>query len=277
MKKINVIKNTGDKVWFDPSKLKESLLRSGASATDANDVTEVICGTIEEGMTTHKIYRLAYELLKKKSGKTAGRYKLKRAIFEMGPTGYPFERLISALLSNMGFETKSGIIMNGLCIQHEVDVYAKNSKKVIFAECKFHNDQHRKSDVKVSLYVNSRFEDLKKEHIRNNGQGSNYEGWIVTNTRFTSDATQYGNCAGLKLISWDFPKTGNLRHMIDNAGFHPITSLQSLTKKEKAILLEKEIILCRQITDNEKIMVDIGLSSRRISRVIKEAKQIVES
>ncbi len=277
MEKINVIKNTGEIVWFDPSKLKQSLIRSGASEIDADSVTATICNNITEGMTTHKIYRLAYDLLKKKSGKIAGRYKLKKAIFEMGPTGYPFERLVSELLRNKGFETKSGIIMDGLCIQHEVDVYAKNNNKVIFAECKFHNDQHKKSDVKVSLYVKSRFEDLKSQHIKSNSKVKNYEGWVVTNTRFTSDATKYGNCAGLKLVSWDYPKNGNLRQMIDASGFHPITTMQSLTKKEKGILLEKEVILCRQINDNIQLLDKMGLSTRRVSKVMDEAKQITES
>jgi hypothetical protein len=40
-----------------------------------------------------------------------------------------------------------------------------------------------------------------------------HQGWLVTNTRFTGDAIQYGNCAGLKLIGWDYPAEGSLKDL----------------------------------------------------------------
>lgn len=277
MNSINITKKTGERVIFNPNKLKQSLIRSGASNKDSEDISAIVCDKIVDGMSTHKIYRLAYELLRKRSGKVAGRYKLKKAIFEMGPTGYPFERLVSKLIASKGFKTESGVVLNGKCVQHEVDVYAKNNSKVIFTECKFHNDGHKKSDVKVSLYVKSRFEDLKSEHKNNASEIYDYEGWLVTNTRFTIDATKFGKCSGLKLISWDYPEKGNLRHMIDESGFHPITTMRSVTKKEKTILLDKEIILCRQMEENKDILRKIGISERRILKIINEANQIIAS
>jgi len=277
MERISVTKNTGEKVLFDPKKLEGSLIRSGASESDAHNVTAIVCGNIVEGMSTHKIYRMAYDILKKRSGKVAGRYKLKKAIFEMGPTGYPFERLVSELIKLQGYETKSGIVINGSCIPHEVDVYARNENKSIFVECKFHNDGHKKSDVKVSLYVKSRFEDLRSKFALDESDNHVFEGWVVTNTRFTSDATQYGKCSGLKLISWDYPQTGNLRQLIDESGFHPITTMRTITKKEKEALLEKEIILCRQVVIKTEILRDFGISERRIKKIIQEAKDIIES
>ncbi len=275
MPDLKIIKNTGELVSFDPEKLKQSLLRSGASLLNAEYVTDKINKSIVNGMSSHKIYRQAYELLRKQSGRVASRYKLKKAIFEMGPTGYPFERLISELLKQNGYETDSGIIMNGNCIQHEVDVYARKNNKIIFAECKFHNDAKKKSDVKVSLYVKSRFEDLKAKKEKETGDNHIFEGWIVTNTRFTSDATNYGICSGLKLISWDYPKNGNLRQLIDSAGLHPITTMRSITKKEKPILLENDIVLCRQIIQHVDYLKKMEIGNKRIDRIIKEANQII--
>lgn len=277
MNNINITKKTGEKVAFNPLKLKQSLIRSGASMEDTNYITSQVCSKIVDGMSTHKIYRLAYELLRKKSGKVAGRYKLKKAIFELGPTGYPFEKLVSKLIASKGFETTSGITMDGCCVKHEVDVYAKNNSKVIFVECKFHNDARKKSDVKVSLYVKSRFEDLKSRYKNTASEIYDYEGWLVTNTRFTEDATQFGSCSGLKLISWNYPEKGNLRQMIDESGFHPITSMRTITKKEIAILLEKNIVLCREIENNKGILSKMEINERRISKIIIEANQIVES
>ncbi|MBC8320001.1 MAG: restriction endonuclease [Bacteroidetes bacterium] len=276
MSSIKITKKSGEIVDFDINKLRESLIKSGASQNDTDYVTKIISNKIDNGISTHKLYQLAYGLLKKRSNKVAGRYRLKKAIFEMGPTGYPFESLVSELLRLKGYVTKKGQIMDGICVKHEVDVYAKKQGNTIFVECKFHNDQRRKSDVKVSLYVNSRFNDLKSKWKQNTEGQHNFEGWIVTNTRFTEDAIEYGSCAGLKMISWDYPSRGNLRQLVDSLGIHPITSMQSLTKNEKTFLMEKEIILCRQLVNQKNLLLEMGINENQISKIISEAYQISE-
>ncbi len=277
MNKIIIRKNNGDEVRFDIEKLKSSLIRSGASENEANMVTSQVQTQLKTGMSTHNIYKLAYGLLRKKSNRVAGRYKLKKAIFELGPTGYPFERLVSELIKLKGFETSSGIIMPGKCIQHEVDVYARNSHKSIFVECKFHNEYHRKTDLKVSMYVKSRFEDLKESHLTKESSDHQFEGWLVTNTRFSADAISFGNCVGLKLISWDYPRQGNLRQLIDQSGFHPITTMKTITIKEKKVLLENDVILCRQMANSRSLLNQMGLRERKIDKILKEAEHIIGS
>ncbi len=225
-------------------------------------------------MTTRKVYKIAYKLLKKRSAKVAGKYRLKKAIFDMGPTGYPFEHLVSELIKLKGFTTETGITLNGLCVSHEVDVFAKKLGTTVFTECKFHNDVRKKSDVKVSLYVNSRFHDLKNKYKQDANDRHIFEGWLVTNTRFTLDAIEYGSCAGLKMISWDYPAKGNLRQLIDSSGFHPITTMQSITKKEKSFLLKNEVILCRHINSQTKLLRKMGMNDKRITEIINEANQI---
>lgn len=277
MDEIIIRKNNGEEVSFDIEKLKSSLIRSGATNEDTEFVAKQVVESLEYGMSTHNIYKLAYSLLRKKSNRVAGRYKLKKAIFELGPTGYPFERLVSELIRTKGYETQSGIILEGNCVNHEVDVYARNDRKSIFAECKFHNDNHRKTDLKVSMYVKSRFEDLQSRHSRNENSTHKFEGWLVTNTRFTADAIDFGNCGGLRLISWDYPVKGNLRQLIDQAGFHPITTMKTITNKEKQALLEKSIVLCRQLIANEELLKEMGVKERKINRIIKEAETIISS
>ena len=192
MKNISITKKSGETVAFDTEKLKQSLIRSGANQNDANYVTNIICNNIVDGMSTRKIYKLAYQLLRKQSTKVAGKYRLKKAIFDMGPTGYPFEHLVSELIRLKGYTTETGQILDGACVRHEVDVVAKKPGNTIFIECKFHNDVRKKSDVKVSLYVNSRYHDLKDKWKETTDNQHKYEGWLVTNTRFTKDAIEYG-------------------------------------------------------------------------------------
>src|SRR5690606_6702976 len=149
-------------------------------------------------------------------------------------SGYPFEKYVGEILKHEGYKTRVGQIVQGHCVQHEVDVIASKDDQHFMVECKFHSDQVRKCDVKIPLYIHSRFLDVEKAWEQRPGHGHKFhQGWVMTNPRFTTDATQYGTCAGLNLVSWDFPKKGSLRERIDGSGLHPITCLTTLTKKEK--------------------------------------------
>lgn len=274
MREIHITKRTGETEIFNIDKFKASLIRSGANNEDVDIVGKLILDKLTDGMSTHKLYQIAYGMLRKKSGKVAGRYRLKKAILDLGPTGYPFEKLICEVFKLKGYTATSGLQIDGQCVSHEVDVLAIKDNKTIFTECKFHNDVRRKSDVKVSLYVNSRFHDLKNKFQQSDDNNQEYEGWLVTNTRFTKDAEQFGTCAGLHMVSWDYPAKGNLRQLIDELGMHPITAMQSLTKREKSELLDKEVVLCRQINENIDKLKKMGIRDRKLSKVLEEAKTI---
>ena len=95
---------------------------------------------------------------------------------------------------------------------------------------------------------------------------------MVTNTRFTTDAEEYGLCSGMKMVSWDFPAQDSLRNQIDNSGLHPITSLKSLTAKEKQKILEAGFVLCKEITEN--ILLKNMVAQNKIKRVLLEAQSL---
>ncbi len=270
---ISVTKRNGEKVPFDIQKLIDSLDRSGASEADIEQVVREVARNMVDGMSTRKVYQLAYSILRKKSKNAAGKYKLKKAIFELGPTGYPFERFVGELLKNQGYKVEVGQIVQGFCVQHEVDVIAEKDSRRHIIECKFHSDLSTKSDVKVSLYFHSRFLDIKKQWEKQaNNHSMFHEGWLVTNTRFTEDALQYGECAGLRMISWDYPEKGSLRERIDMSGLHPITALQTLTRREKEMLLEKDLVLCRDL--NTQSLENAGIKSSRHGKIMQEAEGI---
>lgn len=270
---IIITKRSGDRVPFDTEKLKHSLIRSGAGEKVVQDVIREVCGKIFDGISTHKVYQMAYALLRKKSHKVAGKYRLKKAIFELGPTGYPFERFVGELLKFQGFKVEVGKIIQGHCVTHEIDVIAEKDDRKYMIECKFHSDVMKKCDVKVSLYIHSRFLDVEKQWNKEAVESKRFhQGWIVTNTRFTDDAMNYGKCAGLHLISWDYPAQGSLRERIDNAGFHPLTALNGINKSEKQALLNKDIVLCSSVT--EQHLIDIGITGNRIRKILDEANEI---
>jgi hypothetical protein len=275
MKTIEIIKASGEREAFDLSKLKRSLQNAEAGEKEIESVVASVSDMLHDGITTKRIYREAYKLLRKHSNKAAGRYKLKEAIFELGPTGFPFERFVAEILNRMGYETEVGTTVKGDCVNHEVDIIASKDDKYYMIECKFHNRQGLRCNVHVPLYIQSRFLDVKRNWVNLPGhKNKNHQGWVITNTRFTKDAEYYGECIGLKLLSWDYPNKNGLKDLIPRVHLHPITCLSALTKADKELLLNKNVIFCNQISENKEVLNNTGIEARKIGRVFREATDI---
>lgn len=277
-KSVLIKKYSGEYEAFDINKLINSLRRSNAHEDLVQEIALKVQDELEEGMTTKKIYRIAFRMLKSKSRVSASKYKLKKALMEMGPTGFPFEILIGKLLAHEGFSTQVGVMVQGDCVQHEIDVIAQKNNKHYMIECKFHGHQGRFCDVKTPLYIQSRFVDVEKQWERQKGHGSKlHKGGLYTNTRFTSVAIQYGNCVGLLLTSWDYPRGNGLKDRIDKSGLHPLTALTTLTKTEKTKLLDKGIVLCKELYENPALLEQIGVSKKRHEWVLEDSEELCKS
>jgi hypothetical protein len=272
---IDIIKSSGEKVKFSLDKLRSSLKRTGANDKIVSLILDKIRDELYQGVSTNEIYNRAFSLLKKNKSHLASKYKLKKAIYELGPTGFPFERFVSAILKYSGYNTEVNKVLQGKCITHEVDVIANKKNESTIIECKFHNDQSIKCNVKVPLYVNSRYRDIKDNWATiNNSDNLLIQGWVVTNTRFTEDAMQYGKCCGLYLLSWDYPKNNSLKDRIDLLGLYPITVSTLLTKREKQFLLSREIVLCRELMNDKFYLDQLGVSEERKVKILDEVMQL---
>lgn len=274
--KINVIKASGESVIFSYDKLQHSLRKAGANEEQCNSIIKKIELDLYDGITTKKIYQRAFSLLKSTSLRPfAARYKLKKAIMELWPSGYPFERYIAEIFTYKGFETKVGQIIQGHCVKHEVDVVAEHENKILFIECKYHKDAGFTCNIKTPLYINSRFLDIEKKHRKNAGyENKIHEGWLVTNTKFSTDSIQYGSCVGLNLLGWDYPQKESLRKLIDKSGLYPLTTLTTLNNVEKQKLLDMKLILCQDLLDNESILKSISISPNRIKEILDECDKL---
>ncbi|MCD6660703.1 MAG: restriction endonuclease [Lentimicrobium sp.] len=274
-KQVQVKKSSGENQEFSPEKLYNSLRNAGASEVIIESVISEVMNSLYDGISTRAIYKMAFRLLKQKVHSTAARYSLKNAIMELGPTGFPFERYVGELMKKLGYKAITGQILPGKCVTHEVDVVAWNDEKKIMIECKYHNTPGRICSVQVPLYIQSRFIDVKSvwETAQEN-KGKKYEGWVVTNTRFSEDAAAYGICAGLRLIGWDFPSKGSLKDLVENTGLFPVTVLSGLNRRQKQSLIEREYILCTDLAANTRAIDEFGLSPKAKAKVIEELEYL---
>ncbi len=272
---VSIIRRNGESVPFDPERLRQSLVRSGAGERDVENTLVAVEAQLHEGMSTKAIYKTAFRILRKRSRGVAARYSLKQAIYQLGPSGYPFERFVDGLLVQQGFRTQVGVIVQGKCVTHEVDVVAEKDRSHFMVECKFHSEHKGKCDVKIPLYIQARFKDVEANWEQHPGhQHKFHQGWLVTNTRFTSEAIAYGECVGLHMISWDHPQEGSLRELIDRGGLHPITCLTSLTKAEKQRILDLGTVLCADLMERPGILAQAGIDPRKRERVLTEVESM---
>ena len=274
---IKIIKADGTEEYFRVEKLRRSLRRSGARPNQVNYVIAQLTPTLRDGIKTQEIYRNAFKLLHSDDSPVAARYSLRRALFNLGPTGFPFEKFLARLFASDGYSTKTGTMLQGKCAEHEIDVAAYKADHSFVGEAKFHARPGIKSDLQVAMYSYARLMDLREQKICSEDICGIKEFWLITNTKFTSSARRYGNCVGLKLLSWDFPKRNNLHDRIQRAGVYPITVLQALSPKQAQTLIERDVILCGDIVSNPQILRHLHLPKRKYESILHEARQICQS
>ena len=277
MEELIVTKAGGQQVVFSEEKLRTSLRNSGATEEIIATVFAELLPQLYSGISTRKIYRLAFNKLKNRSKHIASRYKLKQAIMELGPDGFIFEEFVAGLLKQKGYHTKVGSILQGKCIKHEIDVIATSDKEQILVECKYHSQPGKISDVKIPLYIRSRFEDVKENWMTYPElKSKELNCLIVTNTRFSPDAMTYGRCVGLDLLGWDYPIGKGIKDLIDQLGLYPITCLNTLSKAEKDHLLGQGILFCSDLTDRPEILHQSTMKASRIKNLLEEVKKLTQ-
>lgn len=259
-----LVKTTGLLEQFREQKLRSSLQRSGASKDQIERIVAAVRERLYSGMATTEVFRIAWRLLRQERRDTAARYSLKRAIQQLGPDGFPFEKFVAELLRHDGWRTRTGVVLTGRFVRHEVDVDAVRDQQRLLGECKFKTQSDAKVDVKVALYVQARAEDLAVVGFD--------QFLLITNGRFSADALAYGKGVGLGLLSWDHPKGDSLRERIDRAGLHPITVLSSLRRLEQQTLLRRGVVLCAQLRQRPKLVDDLHLSPGRAAQLWREVE-----
>ncbi len=272
---FNIVKSSGEKVNFSTDKLRKSLNRTGAEKLIVDQIIGRVHDELYQGISTKEIYNRAFALLKKKKSYLASKYKLKKAIYELGPTGFPFERFVGAVLKYSGYNVEVDKVLQGECVKHEIDVIANKANETTIIECKFHGEQGLNCNVKVPLYINSRYKDVKAHWNKNpKNETVLIKGWVVTNTRFTKDALQYGKCSGLYLLSWDYPKNEGLKDRIDRLGLYPVTVSTLLSGREKQFLLSRDVVLCRELLHDKFYLDHLGVSDARKEKILNEIAQL---
>jgi len=269
---FRITKSSGAEETFSSKKLQNSLKRSGLPNDSCQEIARQVTQNLSPGMTTKEIYKKAFKLVEQESSLAAVHYSLKRAILELGPTGFEFENFVAKYFEQLGFDTTVDVIVQGEFVKHEIDVVAKASDSLSFIECKFHNFVGRKNDIKVALYVKARWDDLK-----NGPEGKNLtDFYLVSNTVFSADAIEYSRGTGLKLLGVNAPPEESFLEKIIRHKLYPITSLKRLKKHIREELLKSGIVLCKELLQEKRYLLKLRMTEDEIELLFKDILHLLE-
>lgn len=271
---MEIVKASGEREPFKKEKLLRSLKKAGVNSVLAEKIVTDTAKNIYSGISSGEILSQVTNFLKRENPIFASRYNLKRAIGELGPTGFPFEKYVARIFKEYGYSVKVGRIIQGYCVSHEIDVIAQKDSRHFMIECKYHNSGGIKSDVKTAMYTFARFLDVKKSWEKTPGHHNFFhQAWLVTNTKCTSQAVRYANCSGLKIISWRYPKDQSLEYLIENKRLYPITILY-VPRHLRERMAQKNMILVKDLLRYPvgSLSRTLGIKENFAEKLQKEAK-----
>jgi hypothetical protein len=286
-RKLYVTKASGETEPFSPAKIKRTCLRAGATEQLAAKVTRKVAAQAYPGISTKAILKLTLSLLEKEMPQVAARYDLKGAIMRLGPAGFAFEALIAGVLKEHNYAARTRQVVQGASVKHEIDIIAAKPirapvglaqppLKWYMIECKYHRAPGIFTGLKETLYTYARFLDLRDGWKAGKCQRFD-QAWLITNTKFSRDAIQYGTKKNIKLLGWKYPAGNSLEIMLEEKKLYPITVLRQLDPVSLRKFAASGLMLCRDLVrkDIEKLRELTGLSQRKLRLLAEAARQVL--
>ena len=276
---MKVTKKSGDVEDYNPDKLCQSIEVAGAPKHIAEQICTQVGDKLGTQVTTSKIFRHTVRQLLRDDVDSLARYSIRRALDDLGPTGFLFEQFVESLLQAYEYTTERNVIMQGECVSHEVDVLAHKNNFHYIIEAKYHNDHNLKTSIDKVMYADARFMDIvRRIEKQKNKETSHYSIWMVTNTKFTQKSIDYAECRGVKLLGWNYPEENNLEEMIVRKKMYPITILPSLTRFARDQFTDKNMILAQDILPYsiEQLGSDFGINETLAKKLLQEAQKLLQ-
>ncbi len=218
----------------------------GASRQVAFEVAEKVESRLYDGISTQMIHRMIIRFLRKYKPEVRNLFDLRKGISLMSPKP-EFELFVQTLLMNNGFEVKPSQILRGKCGEHEVDAIARKEGVTFFVEAKHHFNYHALTGLDESRIARAILEDVTERTMLDRTDGKIDRAMIVTNTKYSDHAIQYGSCRNILQIGWSSPETLGLQSMIEQKRLYPLSCLRGLRAEIRLRLVESGIVLIGQL------------------------------
>jgi len=266
----NIINAKGEKESFSPRKVYQSARRAGASKPQADKIVKEVEKKLYPDKPTSKIFSEVKSFLNRENPKSGIRFNLKKAMKDLGPTGFPFEKYIKGVFSERGYKTKVNQNIKGKCLVHEIDFLAEKGGFIYIGECKYRNRPKDRVHSGDALMNYARFLDIKKGSFLK----KEIKSILVTNTKFTKRSEKYSRCVGVELLGWRWPRNKGLEYYIESQELYPITILPSFNKRMAEAFSREKKMLANDVLkiDLRKFAKRYNLPYNRMEKLSEEAK-----
>ncbi len=236
---VHVIKASGEKEEFDKNKIRQTCFRAGVSQKNCERIANEVEKEVYEGISTQKILKIVLKKLGKTERKeTVIKYGMRDSLSKLG--GLEFEKYAEHLLRVQGYRTSWNLLLKGELVTHQIDVIAEKNSERIMIECKHHSNPHRFTGLQEALALWAAYDDLKK------GGENLSSAWLISSTKLSDHAIQYGIGKNMGLTSWNYPENDDLREWITGKGFYPLTSLD-LSPPVRHKLMDADVLLVHEL------------------------------
>ena len=243
---VFVTKANGSRQLFDKNKAIRTCLKMGASRQVALEIAEKVESRLYDGISTQIIHRMIIRFLRKYKPEVSNLFDLRKGISLMSPKP-EFELFIQTLLMHNGFEVRPNQILSGKCVEHEVDAVARKDGVTFFVEVKHHFSYHALTGLDESRIARAVLEDVTENEIPERNDWRIDHAMIVTNTKYSDYAIQYGRCRNILQIGWSSPATLGLQNTIEEKRLYPLSCLRSLPAEIRFNLVESGVVLIGQL------------------------------
>jgi len=273
---MEIVKSNGQRVEYDPEKIRVTLKRAGATGLLIDQIVGSVTDRVRDGMTTRQVFTLVRKELRRTNRRLAHRYNLRNALLKLGPAGFKFEKYVASILAAYQYKvTLPPDEIPGMCVDHEVDVIAEKNGRAAMIEAKFRNRFGDTVNLKDTMATWSAFLDLA-EGCKNGKCQKFDEVWIVTNGKFSERALQFGVCRGIRMVGWGGDEH-SLARLVDHATLYPITILDDLRAWELEGFSENNLMLCREIADRDpgELAGQVKIEDDRAKRIVNACRDVI--
>ena len=275
---VMVKKADGSVQPFVKDKIIKTCLRVGANMKIAEEIAENIEAKAYNGIETENILQLIFRYLRKYRPIIQHSVDLRKGL-SLLRSKPDFERFVQIMLSEKGYKVTSNRIIRGRCTEHEVDAIASKDDVTYFVEAKHHQNYHTPTGLDESRIARAVLEDVTEGGELGLNNLEINRAMIVTNTKFSEHAKQYGECRGISLIGWSYPPYQGLQDLIEEKKIYPITCLKRLKKETMMKLSSSGIVTMKQLVreESKELARKTELERKTLETIKDRAKSYLSS
>ena len=190
-----------------------------------------------------------------------------------------FEVFVRVLLAHSGFQVKPNTILRGFCGEHEVDALVTKDGLTHLVEAKHHSNYHALTGLDESRIARAIMEDVTDGYASGATEIKIDRAMIVTNTRYSEHAVNYGRCRGILQVGWASPEGFGLRDIVEKHKLYPLSYLRVVSTETRLRLVEAGIVLIKQLLEQDSHYLErkIGLPQKTVLSIMEKAKHTTET